>query len=200
MPILICIVVGLLIGLAFMYKGMYLACLTFVSVLLAAMAGLGFGAVVAHMAEVASVYSYAVSMAGVAVVTFALLQYSFHYVDTDVYFHPALERIGGGAIGMMTGLLATGFVCACLLCAPLPAPIESAREGLQKAATLAVAAHAVARVPSRAVGLPRHVHVAADLVDVDVAAALGVLRGRVEANSRLVWPGREDRGERFAGV
>ena len=139
MPVLICIVVGLLSGLAFMRKGMYLACLAFVSVLLATIAGLGFGATVAHMAEVPSVYSYAGSVAGVAVVMFAVSWCSFRFVDTNVDFHPMLERIGGAAIGMMTGLLATGFLCACLLCAPLPAQLESARAGLQEAATLAIA-------------------------------------------------------------
>ncbi len=68
------------------------------------------------------------------------------------------------------------------------------------AAGLAVAGHAIDRVPTPAVDFPRHLRLFADGVEIDVVFARLLGGRRVERLPLRVGAGGEDRLEHFAGI
>lgn len=139
-------------GLAYAYsrKGLFDGAAAFLSVLIAALAGLGFAAAVERMIEVQSAYRYSGTMLGIALFTFAIVRGALAFIDADVEFHPLVDRIGGAVAGLLTGPLVVGFLCVCLICSPLGANSKWRKQTVQASEMVLIPGRLVSRlVPGR---------------------------------------------------
>ncbi len=132
MAIIAAIVFGILLGMSYSRKGLFLAAIALVAVFLSVATALGFGAVVVHMVGKESPYAYSTTMFAIASFAFIIIRGALAFMDHDVDFHPLVERIGGAIVGLITGLIAVGFAWICLLCMPFPKELSGAEDSARQ--------------------------------------------------------------------
>lgn len=136
MAVLAAIVVGVLTALSYSRKGLFAAAVLFISILLAATTALAFGATVVHVIDYQSPYAYSATLFALALFCFMIIRGALAFIEEEVDFHPAVERLGGALLGLAVGLVGVGFLCVCLACMPLPALLEGTRPNTQQAAAM----------------------------------------------------------------
>lgn len=132
MAIIAAIVGGILLGLSYSRKGLFLAAIALVAVFLSVATALGFGAVIVHQVGKESPYAYSTTMFAVASFAFLIIRGALTFMNDDVDFHPLVERIGGAIVGLTTGLIIVGFLWICLLCMPFPKELSGAEESARQ--------------------------------------------------------------------
>ena len=146
MAFMAAILLGVLLGLAYSRRGLFLGAVALVAVFLSAAGAIGFGALIVHTVGVQSPYALAITMFGVALLGFAIIRGALVFMNDEVDFHPVVEHIGGAVTGAATGLIIVGFLCVCLLSMPLPKLLSGAEENTRQAT-------AIILVPCRTVTL-----------------------------------------------
>ncbi len=136
MGMIIAVVVGVLLALLYSRSGLFAAAVALVSVFLAALTALGLGVSVVHAVGMESPHALGAAMAAVGVFSFMVIRGLLMFVNPDVDFHPLIERLGGGLVGLATGLVAVGFVCVCVLCTPYAKKLGTNQGGTEQAAAL----------------------------------------------------------------
>ncbi len=136
MAIMAAILLGVVLGLSYSRKGLFLGAVVLVSVFLSIVGALGFGAVIVHTVGVRSPYAYTITMLGIALLGFAIIRGALVFMNDDVDFHPVVEHIGGALTGIATGLIIVGFLCVCLLSMPFPEFLGGAKKNSRQATSM----------------------------------------------------------------
>ncbi len=137
MAILISIGLGLLLARIYYYSGLFPAAQTGISVVLASAAGIGFGPVLAGLLEWDSSYRHATMLFAVGAISFGIIRVVVSPLDLEVDFPLWVERIGGGLVGLGSGLVIGGFSAICLLSVDSPA-INKFSENMHSASAMAM--------------------------------------------------------------
>ncbi len=132
MAIIVAIVGGILLGLSYSRKGLFLAAVALVAVFLSVATALCFGAVIVRQVGKESPYAYSTTMFAIASFTFLIIRGALTFMNDDVDFHPLVERIGGAIVGLTTGLIVVGFLWICMLCMPFPKELSGAEESARQ--------------------------------------------------------------------
>ncbi len=136
MALAIAILVGALFSWRYAHRGLFLGSLTLVSVFLAVTGAMAYGAVMARNLNIDSPYTYAGTMAGLAVFLLIAFRFGLAFMDKEVDFHPTIERLGGALAGLLSGLFIMGFVCVCLQCMPAVKQLEVAQDSIRQTTAL----------------------------------------------------------------
>lgn len=142
MAVLLTVLAAIASGMAFMKRGLFSGACALIAVLFSAIAGVAFGAPVAHMTEFDSPYTYPLCVAAIAVLAFVVIRGLLIFIDVEVEFAPLVERAGGALTGAAAGLIAAAFVGLCGVLSPLPGPVAWLEQGMRHAAkSLLVSGH-----------------------------------------------------------
>jgi len=112
---------------------------TLISVFLAALVAVAFGTSAVHGIGWPEQYALAVTMAGIGLLVFIFIRGALVLVDTDVDFHPVIERLGGALTGLGTGLLIVGFASLCVLSMPVPPKLAPLQRSANRTTDLVLA-------------------------------------------------------------
>lgn len=147
MAILLGLLIAAAAGMAFMKRGLFSAATALVAVLFAAVAGVAFGAPVAHLTEWQSAYTHAACVAGIGLLAFVVIRGVLIFIDVEVEFHPLVDRIGGAVAGAASAGVAFGFVALCAVLMPLPKQVAWFERSLrQSTEMILVPGHFVTRL------------------------------------------------------